>query len=92
MEESTAEQIQAVWGAGFTAQAGTYGIGGDVAIRVPTVAKGTGPMAPGAFSAERVRIVGDTLFSTGHSNQAGPATAPMTGKYLRVRARMAPTN
>jgi hypothetical protein len=85
--QASAAELRAVWGTGFLAAAGTYGMAGDINIQVPMVDKNPAGMAPGVFNSYRVRIAGDTLWSTNHGSQAGPYQNPGTGRYLRVRHR-----
>jgi hypothetical protein len=83
---STAAELQAVWGTGFTAQAGTFeAIDGQTITERRIVAKNPSVMAPGNFTTSTVRIVGDTLLVTNVHNQAGPIANAGIGKYVRIR-------
>jgi hypothetical protein len=82
---STAADLRAVWGTGFSANAGTYEIEGETLTTRPFVAKNPNTMAPDYFERYTFRVVDDTLTMSRTANAAGPIADPLTGKYVRVR-------
>jgi hypothetical protein len=88
--DATAAELRAVWGTGFAAEGGTYGMAGDIVINAPVVSKVPEVMTPGRFNTFRIRMVGDTLVHTQHGSQAGPIANPNTGRYVKVRSGTRP--
>jgi hypothetical protein len=83
--KATAAQLLAAWGpSGFAAQSGTYEVAGGKLTTRAIVARGTGPMAPGAFSTSSYKLDGKTLTITQERNQNGPVENPTTWKLTRI--------
>ena len=82
---ATAAQLLAAWGpSGFAAQSGTYEVAGGKLTTRALVARGTGPMAPGAFATSSYKLDGKTLTITQERNQTGPTENPTTWKLTRI--------
>jgi len=82
---ATAAQLLAAWGpSGFAAQSGTYEVAGGKLTTRALVARGTGPMAPGAFATSSYKLDGKTLTITQERNQNGPVENPTTWKLTRI--------
>lgn len=84
--KATAAQLLANWGpSGFAAQAGTYEVdGGKLTLR-PIAARGTRPMAKGAFSTSSYKLDGKTLTITQERGFNGkPPENPTTWKLTRI--------
>jgi hypothetical protein len=87
---STAEQIRATWGGtGLTASSGRYAVIGNVFVQSAIVAMNPAGMQGGNFAPYIYRMVGDSLISATFSSTTGIGGP---GRYIRVRARSAPTN
>ena len=83
--KATAAQLLAVWGpSAFSAQSGTYEIAGGKLTTRALVARGTGPMAAGAFTTSSYKLDGKTLTITPERNQSGPVANPTTWKLTRI--------
>jgi len=83
--KATAAQLLAAWGpSGFAAQSGTYELAGGKLTTRAIVSRGTGPMAPGAFSTSSYKLDGKTLTITPERNQNGPTENPTTSKLTRI--------
>jgi hypothetical protein len=83
--KATAAQLLAVWGpSAFAAQSGTYEVAGGKLTTRALVARGTGPMAPGAFNTSSYKLDGKTLTITQERNQTGPVENPTTWKLTRI--------
>jgi hypothetical protein len=86
-DSATVEGLRAVWGAAFTANAGTYELTGSTLTTSPLVAKNPQVMAPGNLQRSSIRMVGDSLWTTGipADTVTVPNPNPLTYKYVRVR-------
>jgi hypothetical protein len=84
--KATAAQLLAVWGpSGFAAQSGTYEVAGGKLTTRAIVARGTGPMAPGAFATSSYKLDGKTLTITQERGFDGkPVENPTTWKLTRI--------
>lgn len=80
----TATDLLRVWDP-FSANAGTFEVADGTMIRHPMVAKNPDTMAPGAFNEYTYRVVADTLWVTSVGTETGPARAPATVRYERLR-------
>jgi hypothetical protein len=82
---ATAAQLLAVYGTALSAQSGTYELAGGKLTTRAIVSKGTGPMAPGAFTTSSYKLDGKTLTITQERNAAGqPVANPTTWKLTRI--------
>ena len=83
---ATAAQLLAVFGNNaLSAQSGTYELAGGKLTTRAIVARGTGPMAPGAFTTSSYKLDGKTLTITQERNAAGkPVENPTTWKLTRI--------
>ena len=84
--KATAAQLLANWGpSGFAAQAGTYELAGGKLTTRALVARGTRPMAAGAFSTSSYKLDGKTLTITQERGFNGkPVENPTTWKLTRI--------
>ena len=84
--KATAAQLLANWGpSGFAAQAGTYELAGGKLTTRALVARGTRPMAAGAFSTSSYKLDGNTLTITQERGFNGkPVENPTTWKLTRI--------
>jgi hypothetical protein len=83
---ASAAQLVAVFGNNaLTAQSGTYEVASGKLTTRALVARGTGPMAPGAFTTSSYKLDGKTLTITQERNAAGqPVSNPTTWKLTRI--------
>jgi len=81
---ATKEDLLAAWGP-LRAQAGTVKVSGDKVTFKATIAKGTPPMAPGAFGENTFTVKGDSLVLVSSRNQDGPSANPETRRYTRAK-------
>ena len=86
LTKATAAQLLANWGpSGFAAQSGTYEVAGGKLTLRPIAARGTRPMAPGAFSTSSYKLDGKTLTITQERGFNGkPVENPTTWKLTRI--------
>ena len=84
--KATAAQLLAVWGpSAFAAQSGTYELAGGKLTTRALVARGTPPMAPGAFATSSYKLDGKTLTITQERGFNGkPVENPTTWKLTRI--------
>jgi len=84
--KATAAQLLAVWGpSGFSAQAGTYELAGGKLTTRAIAARGTGPMASGAFATASYKLDGKTLTITQERGFNGkPVENPTTWKLTQI--------
>jgi hypothetical protein len=84
--KATAAQLLAVWGpSAFAGQAGTYELAGGKLTTRAIAARGTRPMASGAFSTSSYKLDGKTLTITQERGFNGkPVENPTTWKLTRI--------
>ena len=82
--KATAEELRAVYGASFAAQAGIYTATTDTITTTPVVAKHPLNMDPRAFAVFSFKIDGDTLTMTVTETPFGPVKNQATLKLKRV--------
>ena len=80
----TMDELLATWGP-VRAQAGTLEVSGDKVTSRATVAKGSEPMASGAFTEDTFTVKGDTLVLVSTRNQAGPTANPVIRRFARAK-------
>jgi hypothetical protein len=83
--KATADQIRAVWGAAFAANAGTFTVSGNTIRYTAMVAKNPNVMAQGNFSEDTFTLKGDTLILTDVRTNNGPTENPQTTRLTRVK-------
>ena len=83
--KATADQIRAVWGAAFAANAGTFTVTGNTIRYTAMVAKNPNVMAQGNFSEDTFTLKGDTLILTDVRTNNGPTPNPSTVRLTRVK-------
>ncbi len=81
---ATADELRAVWGTNFTANAGTYELAAGTLTTRPLVAKNPMVMRPGNALTFSCKIEGDTLWLTSKTGPQGPIENPPTLKLTRV--------
>ena len=82
---ATAAQLVAAYGFdALSAQSGTYEVADGKLTTRAVVARGNGPMAPGAFSTSSYKLDGNTLSITQERNTAGAVANPTTWKLTRI--------
>lgn len=78
------DELLATWGP-VRAQAGTLQVSGDKVTSRAIVAKGSEPMASGAFFEDTFTVTSDSLVLVSTRSQAGPTQNPVTRRFTRAK-------
>jgi hypothetical protein len=79
----TMDELLAAWSP-LRAQAGNLTVSADKVTWRTTVAKGSEPMAPGAFNEDTFTVKGDSLVLVATRDEAGPRN-PTTRRFTRAK-------